>query len=117
MNLGMLFLQKYNLKMIYTEGEVLLMPVKDRSTSKAKLVDRGCHSLLSKKSGTILQATKDQMILMQVWRIPQERISINMLSERWKRLWEFMQRITVRFPWARNWVAFLLRIITLSLYC
>ena len=50
-NLGMSFLQEYNLKMICTEEEVLLMPVKDGSTLRAGLVDGGCHSFLSKKPG------------------------------------------------------------------
>ena len=55
---------------------------KNGLTSRARLVDRGCHSFLSKKSGTMLQTTKDQKILIKVWRIPQERISINALQER-----------------------------------
>ena len=80
MNLGMLFLQKYNLKMICIEEEVALMHAKDRSTLRAQLMDGGCHSFLRKKSGTVLQATKDQMILTQVWRIPPERISINTVA-------------------------------------
>ena len=58
------------------------MPVKDGLASRARLVDERCHNFLSKRSRTVLQATKDQMILTQVWRIPQEKISINLLSER-----------------------------------
>ena len=80
--LGMSFLQKYNLKMICTEEEVALMPIKDGLASRARLVDRGCHSFHSKRSGKVLQATKDQMISTQVWRIPQEKISLINLSER-----------------------------------
>ena len=45
-------------------------------------MDGGCHSFISKKSGVVLCATKDQMISTQVWRIPQERISINRIQER-----------------------------------
>ena len=71
-NLGMSFLQKYNLKMICTEEEVALMPIKDGLASRARLVDRGSHSFLSKRLRKVLQATKDQMISMHVWRIPQE---------------------------------------------
>ena len=52
-NLGMLFLQEYNLKMICTEQEVVLMPVKCGSTSRVRLRDRGCHIFLSKKSETV----------------------------------------------------------------
>ena len=49
-NLGISFLQEYNLKMICTVEEVALMPVKYGSASRAKLVDGGCHSFLSKRS-------------------------------------------------------------------
>ena len=44
-NLGMSF----SLKMICNEEEVSLMPVKDGSASRARLVDGGCHSLFSKR--------------------------------------------------------------------
>ena len=44
-NLGMSFF----LKMICYEEEVSLMPVKDGSASRARLVDGGCHSLFSKR--------------------------------------------------------------------
>ena len=40
--------------MICMKEEVELMPVKDGSTSRARLVDSGCHSFLSKKSGMVL---------------------------------------------------------------
>ena len=49
---------------------------------RVRLVDEGCHSFLSKKSGTVLQATKEQTISTQVWKIPLGRIIINMLQER-----------------------------------
>ena len=78
----MTFLQEYNLKMICMEEEVVLMPVKDGLTSRARQVDRGCHSFLSKKSGMVSQATNDQIISTHVWRIPWERTSINTLQER-----------------------------------
>ena len=38
------------------------MPIKDRSTLRARLVDGGCLSFISKKSGVVLRANKDQMI-------------------------------------------------------
>ena len=81
-NLGISFLQEYNLKMTCTEEEVTLMPIKDGSASIARLVDRGCHNFIRKRSGRVLKATEDQMILMQVWRIPCERMGFNRLSER-----------------------------------
>ena len=49
----MSFLQEYNLKMICTKEEVALMPVKDGSILRARLVDGGCHSFISKKSGAV----------------------------------------------------------------
>ena len=64
------------------EEEVPLMPVKDGLASRARLVDGGCHNFISKSSGRVLKATKDQLISMQVWRIPREKICVNMLSER-----------------------------------
>ena len=58
------------------------MPVKDASALRAWLVERGCHSFIRKKLGRVLKATKDQMISMQVWRIPLEKIGFNTLSKR-----------------------------------
>ena len=69
-NLGISFLMEHNLKINCTEEEVTLMPVKDRTTSRARLVDRGYHSFLSKKIGRVLKTTEKQMISSQVWRIP-----------------------------------------------
>ena len=81
-NLGIAFLQKYRKKMTCMEEEVALRRVKDRSASRARLVGRGCHNFISKRLVRVLKATEDQMISMQVWRIPCENISINTLSER-----------------------------------
>ena len=69
-NLGISFLTKHNLKLICTEEEVPLLPVKDRSASKVHLVDRGGHSFISQRSGKV------------VWRIPREKVSIKAVSER-----------------------------------
>ena len=55
------------------------MPVKDGLALRARLGDRG-----SKRSGRVLKSDEDQMISMQVWRIPRERISVNTLIERWE---------------------------------
>ena len=43
-NLGIAFLQENNLKLLCSEKEVALMPVKDGSASRARLVDGGCSS-------------------------------------------------------------------------
>ena len=71
-----------NLKLIFMEEEVLLMLVKDRSASRAWLVDGGCHSFICLKSGKVWKATEAQRISTQVWRIPCEKISIKAVSER-----------------------------------
>ena len=81
-NLGISFQTRNNLKLICTEEEVALMSVKDRSASRALLVDGGCHSFICLRSAKVLKATKAQRISTEVWRIPREKISINAVSER-----------------------------------
>ena len=81
-NLVISFQSKHNLKLIGTEEEVALMPAKVGSALRAWLVDGGCHSFISLRSGKVLKATKTQRISTQVLRIPRERISINAVSER-----------------------------------
>ena len=61
-------------------------------------MDGGCHSFISKKSGVVLRATKDQMISTEVQRITQERISIKKYKRVQKRSWEYMLKIPVQFP-------------------
>ena len=95
---GMSFLQEYNLKMICTEKKVMLMPVKDGSTSRARVVVSGCHSFLSKKSGAVLRATKDQMISIQVWRIHGRGSASIHYRRGQKRLWEYIKAIPIQFP-------------------
>ena len=80
-NLGIKFLQKNKLKLVCTEEEVTLMPVKGGSTSRARLVDRGCISFENRRSGKIWRATREQQISAQTWRIPQEKININVLKD------------------------------------
>ena len=53
-NLGLVFLQEHHLKMTCTKEEVGLMPILDRFTSRVKLVDGGCHSFISRRSGEVL---------------------------------------------------------------
>ena len=64
------------------EEEGALMPVKDGSALRVWLVDGGCHSVISLRSGKVLKATEAQRISTQVWRNPHEKISINVVSER-----------------------------------
>ena len=64
------FLQKNQLKLICTEEGVTLMPVKDGSSSMARLVDGGCVSFEIRRLGKICRVTKGQEISVQTWRIP-----------------------------------------------
>ena len=81
-NLGISFLTKNNLKLICTKDEVSLMPVRDGSASRVRLVDGRCNSFVNWRSGKVWRATKEQRISTQVWRIPHEKININVLRER-----------------------------------
>ena len=76
-NLGIAFLQENNLKLLCSEKEVALMPVKDGSASRARLVDGGCSSFEHRRSGKICRSTREQEIFTQAWRIPREKININ----------------------------------------
>ena len=44
--LGISFLKRNNLKLICTEDQVVLMPVRDGSTLRARLVDGRCNSFV-----------------------------------------------------------------------
>ena len=68
--------------MICTEYKVALMLARDGSASKARLVDGRCNSFVNRRSGKVWRATKVQRISTQVWRIPHEKIIINVLRER-----------------------------------
>ena len=59
-NLGITFLQKNKLKLVCTEEEVTLMPVKDNSTLRARRVDGGCISFENGRSEKIWRATREQ---------------------------------------------------------
>ena len=83
-NLGIAFLKRNNLKLVCTEEEVALMPVIDGSASRARLVDGGCSSFKNRRLGRIWRATREQEISTQTWRIPQEKININVLKD-WSR--------------------------------
>ena len=81
-NLGISFLTRNNIKLICTEDEVGLMLVREGSALRARLVDGGCNNFIIQRSGKVLIATKGQRISTQVCRIPCEKISINVVSER-----------------------------------
>ena len=72
MNLGILFLTRNNLKLICTEDEVALMPIRDGSASRARLIDGRCNSFVNRRLGKVWSATEEQRISTQVWRIPHE---------------------------------------------
>ena len=57
------------------------MPVKDGSALRARLVDGNSSSFELRRSGRIWRATKEQEISTQAWRIPREKISINVLKD------------------------------------
>ena len=71
-----------NLKLICMEDKVALMPIREVSASRVRLVDGGCNSFINPRSGRVWRATKEQKISTQVWRIPHEKISINVVRER-----------------------------------
>ena len=54
---------------------------KDGSSSKVRLVDGGCISFENRRSGKICRATKEQEISAQTWRIPREKMNINVLQD------------------------------------
>ena len=80
MNLGISFLTRNNLKLVCKEDEVALMPVKDGSASRVRLVDGGCNNFANLRSGKVWRATEELKISTQVWRIPREKININVLK-------------------------------------
>ena len=57
------------------------MPVKDSSASRARLVVRGCSSFEHWRSGRIWREMREQKISTQAWRIPREKITINVLKD------------------------------------
>ena len=83
-NLGISFLTMNNLKLVCTEDEAVLMPVKDGAASRARLVDGGCNNFANQRSGKVWRVTEEQKISTQVWRIPHEKINSNVLKERAK---------------------------------
>ena len=82
LNLGISFLTRNNLKLVCKENEVVLLPLRDRSASRVRLVDGGCNSFINQRSGKVWRSTEKQRISTQVWRIPREKIIINVVRER-----------------------------------
>ena len=68
------FLQKNRLQLLCTDEEKILMPGKDGSASRARLVDRGCISFKNCRLGNLWTATRKQ-------EIPHEKITINVLKD------------------------------------
>ena len=79
-NLGIAFLKRNTIKLVCTEEEVTLMPVLDSSASRARVVDGGCSSFKNRRLGRIWRVTREQEISTQTWRIPREKININVLK-------------------------------------
>ena len=65
-NLGLAFLQALSLKMKCTEEEVLLMPIRDRLISRARLSDGVYQDFKKRQSGEVLHASQGQEISPQV---------------------------------------------------
>ena len=81
-NLGLTFLQNYGLKLECTKEEgINLMPVRGNTDSRARLVDGGCVSFENSKSRKVWNASSDQEISTQAWRIPREKGTINALQD------------------------------------
>ena len=58
-----------------------LMPVTEGSASRARLVGGGCSSFKNQRLGRIWRVKREQEISTQTWRIPQEKININVLKD------------------------------------
>ena len=80
-NLELKFLQDYGLKLECMKEEVILMPVKEDRASRARLVDGGCISFENRRSRKIWKVTSEQEISTQAWRIPCEKVMINVLKD------------------------------------
>ena len=57
------------------------MPVRGNAGSRARLVDAGCVSFENSKSQQIWNTTSDQEISTKAWRIPREKVTINVLKD------------------------------------
>ena len=66
---------------MYKEEGINLMPVRGNTDSRARLVDGGCVSFKNSKSRRIWNATSDQEISTQAWRIPLEKVTLNVLMD------------------------------------
>ena len=58
-NLELKFLRDYGLKLECMKEEVILMPVKEDTASRARLVDGGCISFENRRSRKIWKATSE----------------------------------------------------------
>ena len=55
----------------------MIMPLRDGSASRARMIDGECYSFVNLRSGKVWKATKEQ-------RIPREKINITVVWERLK---------------------------------
>ena len=65
-NLGISFLKRNNLKLVCMEDKNALIPVKDVSASRARLVFGGCNNFVNWRSGKVWRATAEQKVSTQV---------------------------------------------------
>ena len=80
-NLGLAFLEEYRLKLsCHEDGNILELIANDK-VSRTILVGAECLDFKQQKSGKILRATREQEISTQAWRIPKEKVTINVLKD------------------------------------
>ena len=80
-NLGLAFLARYILRLSCHGNTNTLEPISGDKISKTVLVDGNCLDFENRKSGKTWRATSRQEILTQAWRIPWEKLAINILKD------------------------------------
>ena len=80
-NLGFTFFAEYRLKLSCYEDGPTLESIADDKVSLTILVDGECLDFENRKSGKTLRATREQEISTQAWRIPREKVTINILKD------------------------------------
>ena len=80
-NLGLMFLEEYRIKLnCHEDGNILEHAAEDKG-SHTILLGAECLDFNNQKAGKILRATKAQEISTQAWRIPKEKVTINILKD------------------------------------
>ena len=80
-NLGLAFLAKYRLRLSCHKDINTMEPIADDKVSKTILVDGNCLDFKNRRSGKTWRVTSEQEILTQAWRIPREKVAINVLKD------------------------------------